>query len=100
MPALTVASHAIRCVLRTKSKGVTIMTTVNNRKVSSPSSKDEAPKEKGFFNRPRFGGKTMWDWLNLLGILAIPLVVVAATLLFGIQQANLANQQHENDQKI
>ncbi len=46
-----------------------------------------------------FQGKTMWDWLQLLGVLAIPLVVAGATLLFGIQQANLANQQHENDQK-
>ena len=47
-----------------------------------------------------FQGKTLWDWLQLLGVLAIPLVVVGATPLFGIQQANLANQQHDNDQKI
>jgi hypothetical protein len=47
-----------------------------------------------------FKGKTLWDWLQLLGVLAIPIVVAGATLLFGIQQANLANQQHENDQKI
>ena len=47
-----------------------------------------------------FQGKTLWDWLQLLGVLAIPLVVVGATLLFGIQQSNLANQQHDNDQKI
>jgi uncharacterized protein YjbI with pentapeptide repeats len=45
-------------------------------------------------------GKTLWDWLKLLGGLAIPLVVVGATILFGMQQANLAQQQHENDQKI
>ena len=76
------------------------MTTVNNRNVSPPSGKDEDQKEKGFFNRPRAGGKTLWDWLNLLGLLAIPLVVAGATLLFSIQQANLAQQQHENDQKI
>ena len=47
-----------------------------------------------------FTGKTLWDWLQLLGILAIPLVVAGATLLLGIQQANLAQQQHDSDQKI
>lgn len=47
-----------------------------------------------------FQGKTLWDWLQLLGVLAIPLVVAGATLLFSLQQANLAQQQHENDQKI
>src|SRR5260370_27696641 len=44
--------------------------------------------------------KTLWDWLQLLGVLAIPLVVAGATIFFGIQQANLAQQQHDNDQKI
>ena len=44
-----------------------------------------------------FQGKTLWDWLQLLGVLAIPLVMVGATLLFGIQQANLAYQQHAAD---
>ncbi len=44
--------------------------------------------------------KTWWDWLQLFGVLAIPLVVAGATLLFSIQQVNLAQQQHENDQKI
>jgi uncharacterized protein YjbI with pentapeptide repeats len=47
-----------------------------------------------------FQGKTLWKWLQLLGVLAIPIVVAGATFLFGIQQANLANEQHENDQKI
>ena len=47
-----------------------------------------------------FQGKTLWDWLQLLAVLAIPLILGIATLSFGIQQANLAQQQHENDQKI
>ena len=47
-----------------------------------------------------FEGKTLWDWLQLLSVLAIPLILGIATLSFGIQQANLAQQQHENDQKI
>ncbi len=46
-----------------------------------------------------FTGKTLWDWLQLLGILAILLVVAGATLLFSIQQANLAQQQHGSDQQ-
>ena len=47
-----------------------------------------------------FEEKTLWDWLQLLGVLAIPLVVAGATLVFSIQQANLAQQQHATDQKI
>ena len=78
----------------------------------SPEDEKEAQKElkrlrkneNGVFKvkhkRTGFEGKTLWDWLQLVGVLAIPLVVAGATLLFGIQQANLANQQHENDQKI
>ena len=46
-----------------------------------------------------FKGKTLWDWLQLLGVLAIPLVVAGATLGFGILQANLAQKQHDADQQ-
>jgi uncharacterized protein YjbI with pentapeptide repeats len=37
-----------------------------------------------------FMGKTLWDWLQLLGILAIPLVVAGATLYFTQQQAQIS----------
>ena len=56
-------------------------------------------QKKPFAERMGLKGKTLWDWLQLLGILAIPLVVAGATLFFGIQQADLANQQHEADQR-
>jgi hypothetical protein len=62
--------------------------------------KFDRSQKKSFAERTGFSGKTLWDWLNLFAALAIPLVVVGATIAFGIQQANLANQQHENDQKI
>jgi len=54
------------------------------------------PKHK---KRTGFQGKTLWDKLNLFGTLAIPIVVALATIAFGIIQFNLANQQHEADQK-
>jgi uncharacterized protein YjbI with pentapeptide repeats len=38
-------------------------------------------------------GKTLWDWLNLLGTLAIPLVVVLATIGFGWWQTQGALDQ-------
>jgi uncharacterized protein YjbI with pentapeptide repeats len=87
-------------MLRFRSFGVTIMSTVDNPKATQTSDKDEELEEKGFFNRSRKGGKSYWDWLDLISKLAIPIVVLGATLFFGIQQANLANQQHDNDQKI
>jgi uncharacterized protein YjbI with pentapeptide repeats len=55
------------------------------------------PKHK---KRTGFEGKTLWDWLQLLAILAIPLILGIATLLFGLQQAHLADLQHQSDQKL
>lgn len=69
------------------------------RKVSPPSGKDEDSKKKGFFNRPLPGGKTPWDWLQLVGVLLIPLVIFLATWSFNQQQADLAQQQHQADQQ-
>jgi len=69
-------------------------------KLSQTSDQAEDQMDKGFFNRQRAGGKTTWDWLNLLGVLAIPLVVVGATIAFGFLQIHLADLQHQSDQKI
>src|SRR5437879_3785704 len=89
------------------------MTTVNNRNislsprkfgvsrtirnVSPPLGKSEDPKQKSFFNRPRKGGKSFWDWLTTI---LIPLSVVAATIGFGWWQVQLADVQHQQDQQI
>jgi uncharacterized protein YjbI with pentapeptide repeats len=112
IPILTGASRFIHSVLRSRSNGVTIMTTEDKSQMPLFSPEDEKETQKtpdhnstngrlkATNNWTGFQGKTMWDWLQLLGVLAIPLVVAGATLLFGLQQANLANQQHENDQKI
>src|SRR5713226_4572374 len=69
------------------------MTTVNNRKVSSPSGKDEDPQ-------PRANGITSWGCLDLLAKLAIPIVVLIATIGFGWWQGQLANSQHQIDQRL
>lgn len=53
----------------------------------------------GVLDRPRLGGKSIWDWLDLMSKLAIPLVVVLATVGFGAWQNHLADQQHQADQK-
>jgi hypothetical protein len=46
-----------------------------------------------------FSDKTGWDWLDLIAKLAIPIVVLGATIGFGFLQIQLANQQHDSDQK-
>ncbi len=76
------------------------MTTVDNSKVS-PSGENEDPEEEeqGSFNRPRAGSKTTWNWMNLLGILAILLVVVAATIGLGLLQLHIAEVQLQQDQQ-
>jgi uncharacterized protein YjbI with pentapeptide repeats len=113
IPALTVASHAIRYVLRTRSKGVTIMTIEDKSQIPlfSPEGEKEAQKElkrlranekevfKTNHKRTGFEDKTLWDKLNLFGTLAIPLVVVLATIGFGLLQLQLADVQHQQDQQ-
>src|SRR5579859_1980011 len=44
-----------------------------------------------------FEGKTLWDWLQLLGV---PIFLAFATIGFGFVQFYLADQQHASDQRI
>jgi uncharacterized protein YjbI with pentapeptide repeats len=86
-------------MFRSKSIGVTIMTTVDNSKVSQTSGKDQDSKDKGFFNRPRAGGKSFWDWMQLL---LIPVILVIVGSYFSYQQTQtslqVSRQQHQQDQ--
>ena len=50
-----------------------------------------------FFKWTGLPGKTLWDCLTLSAALAIPLVVVFATIGFGFWQTQLADKQHTND---
>src|SRR5947207_7705448 len=49
-------------------------------------------------------GKTLWDWLQVLGVLAIPIVVGFGTAFFTRQQAKTSeanrNQQHDTEMQI
>jgi len=57
-------------------------------------------KEKGTSKTPQwlgFKGKTLWDWLQLLGV---PIFLAFATIGFGFVQFYLAGQQHDSDQRI
>jgi uncharacterized protein YjbI with pentapeptide repeats len=51
-----------------------------------------------------FAGKTLWDWLTLLGVLAVPVVVGLATIWFTERQSQTSEaankQQHETDMQI
>jgi hypothetical protein len=44
--------------------------------------KEQPPTKKNTNSKWGFSGKTGWDWLNLLGVLAIPFVIAAGTLFF------------------
>lgn len=55
------------------------------------------PKHK---KRTGFEGKTLWEWLDLIAKLAIPIIVLGATIGFGWWQVHLANLQHQSDQKL
>src|SRR5690349_8145241 len=44
-----------------------------------------------------FSGKTLWDWLQLLAVLAVPLAVAFGTAYFAYQQAQLSGIQHQRE---
>ncbi len=52
-------------------------------------------------NRKRkwgFADKTGWDWLNLIGVLHVPLMIGVFTIVSSIQQGNItADQQQETE---
>src|SRR6266699_1918170 len=51
------------------------------------------------FNGNNKSGKTLWDWLQLLGVLAIPIVVGFGTAFFTRQQAKTSEENAENQQQ-
>ena len=76
------------------------MTTANNPTDVLPIDKSEDINVIGFFNQPRAGGKSIWDWMQLL---IIPFVLVAVRSLFSYQQnqtsLQVSQKQHEADQQ-
>src|SRR5260370_13071210 len=56
------------------------------------------------YKRSGFAGKTIWDFIQLLGVIAIPIVVVVASNAFGSQlnQVNLrvSEQQYQTNIQI
>jgi uncharacterized protein YjbI with pentapeptide repeats len=45
--------------------------------------------------RTGFSDRTLWDWLQLIATLAIPLALVFSAIYFTYQQSQLVNVQHE-----
>ncbi len=64
-------------------------------------SEDQEPEQKSIeVDKIGFSDKTMWDWLILFSTLAIPLVVLCATIVFSIQQDKANEAQHNNELRI
>lgn len=66
----------------------------------SPEDVKKAQQELARLQRNKkrgFEGKTLWDWLQLLGV---PIFLAFATIGFGFVQFYLADQQHTQDQKL
>jgi uncharacterized protein YjbI with pentapeptide repeats len=61
-------------------------------------------KYRGLVKWTGFPGKTLWDWLQLLSALAIPVVIAAGTLWFTAQQSQASTQasdkQHQTDLQV
>jgi hypothetical protein len=58
------------------------------------------PKTNSKWKWMGFSGKTLWDWLQLLAVLALPVVLVFVWISFSIQQEASNQQQHLIDLKI
>src|SRR5947209_3458481 len=92
-------------------EGASLMATEDKSQVPPLSSEDEkeaqresdrlGEKQNGAFNtthkRTGFEDKSLWDKLNVLGTLAIPLIIALATIGFGLLQVHLTELQHQND---
>src|SRR5438067_2417203 len=48
------------------------------------------------FNSP---SKTLWDWLQLLGVLAVPIVVGFGAVWFTSQQSKVAEAENKDNQR-
>ncbi|SRR5260221_32479 len=46
-----------------------------------------------------FAGKTLWDWLNLLGVLAIPAVVGLGAAWYTVQQGKVSTRENTDNQR-
>jgi uncharacterized protein YjbI with pentapeptide repeats len=51
------------------------------------------------FNGNTKAGKTLWDWLNLLGVLAFPVVVGFGAVWFTIRQGKVADAENTDNQR-
>lgn len=87
------------------------MATENNLLVPQSSSKDQEGLNsfqqngrKRLIKRTGFNEKELWDWLMLIGVLAIPIAVACGTLLISLQQTQSSQQtnerQHQTDLQI
>jgi hypothetical protein len=50
-------------------------------------------------SEPRQHAKTLWDWLNLLGILAIPIVVSLGAAWYTAQQGKASDRENTDNQR-
>jgi hypothetical protein len=71
---------------------------------AAPAQQQLAPQPQQEKGRTGFAQKTLWDWLNLFGVLLIPIVIAAASIGFSVQQSTtslqLSDKQHQSDQNI
>jgi Pentapeptide repeats (8 copies) len=51
------------------------------------------------FDWTGFKGKTLWDWLNLLGVLAIPVVVGLGATWYTAQQGKVSDRENTDNQR-
>ena len=51
------------------------------------------------FDWTGFAGKTLWDWFNLIGVLAVPVVVGFGAIWFTTQQGKLTDAENKDNQR-
>lgn len=74
------------------------------RRIDQQREQDDLRKKKHYFAWTGFKDKTLWDWLQLLAALAIPVAVAVGTLWFTAAQSQASDranaQQHQTDLQI
>jgi uncharacterized protein YjbI with pentapeptide repeats len=59
----------------------------------------QSPQKKVTTTETAQPGKALWDWLQVLGVLAIPIVVAFGTAFITRQQAKVSQAKEENQQQ-
>lgn len=84
----SLSCEAISAINKTRSNKITITHTISGTNAGTVTKTEEYQP-----------GKALWDWLQLLGVLAIPVVVGFGAIWFTTRQGKVADAENKDNQR-